>query len=509
MRKYIVMLLLLLLSVCLCTAAHADSFEFDSFSASCEIDGTKYTILTPQNLDSHQAWLTARNLTVGDVLADWQERGVQLQAWSASGDACLEITAVQDAFASQYYDVNEITDDERKTYRLGHSADKDGFYRAQGYDYSSAQWKNLKNTGRFLQLEFTRTIGGESYRGYARKTIRNGYTIQLEYQVYGRSAKAADRNALDKVMDSWEFLEIWPRPVTSVSRLVFTARPPMESNTGKFTVKGTGTPGVRIIGVVMRMTATDVKQFETTIGKNGKFELPVTLPREGVWLMTYVVENGSVVVEEGVFDPITYEKDLLTVSLSSDLPTTLTGNEIVISGVTMAKTTVQCIVDGRYDKTITTSNSGEFSFKIDTSAEGDYTFTLVFEKKGYSARRFRSEATRSFTDADLRKNIRDSAVSPAYKTLTDKLSGYKGDYMVYSLHIQSVEETPTGFLTFAGMSKSKAGVISNMVVIRSAIAPEYAAGEQVKLYLRCIDSYEYITDAGAQQLPYFDLQWME
>lgn len=508
MRKYILMLLLLM-GLCLTSVAYADTFEFDDFCASCEIDATKYTILTPENLSAHADWLAGRGLTADAVLADWQERGVYLQAWTAKGDACLEITAVQDAFASQYYDVNQVTDDERKTFRLGHSADKDGFYRSQGYDYSSAQWKNLKNTGRFLQLEYTRTVGGESYRGYARKTIRNGYTIQLEYQVYGRSAKSSDRNALDKVMDTWQFLEIWPRPVTSVSKLVFTARPPVESNTGKFTVKGTGTAGVRIIGVVMRMTATDVKQFETTIGKNGKFELDVTLPREGVWLMTYVVENGSTIVEEGVFDAITYEKDLLTVTLSSDLPTTLTGNEIVISGVTMPKTMVQCIVDGRYDKNITTGNSGEFSFKIDTSEEGNYTFTLVFQKKGYSTRRFRSEATRTYTDADLRQNIRDSAVSPAYKTLTSKLSGYKGDYMVYTLHIQSVEETPTGYLTFAGMSKSKAGVISNLVAIRSTVAPEYAAGEQVKLYLRCIDSYEYITDAGAQQLPYFDLQWME
>lgn len=508
MRKYILMLLILL-GLCLCASAQADTFEFDDFSASCEIDASKYTILTKDNLSAHADWLSARGLTVDGVLADWNERGVYLQAWTASGDACLEITAVQDAFASQYYDINQVTADERKTFRVGHSSDKDGFYRAQGYDYSAADWNNTKNAGRFLELEYTRTVNGESYRGYARKTIRNGYTIHLEYQVYGRSAKSSDKSALDKVMNSWEFLEVWPRPITSVSKLVVTSRPPVETNTGKFTVSGTGTAGLRVIGVVMRMSTSDVAQFETTINKSGKFDLKVTLPREGVWLMTYVVENGSTVVEEGVFDTITYEKDLLTVSMTSDLPTTLTGNEIVISGVTMAKTMVQCIVDGRYEKSITTGNNGEFSFKIDTSAEGDYTFTLVFEKKGYNARRFRSQATRSYTEADQRQMIRSSAVSPAYSTLTSKLSGYKGDYMVYTLHIQSVEQTATGYLTFAGMSKSKSGVISNLVAIRSTVAPEYQEGEQVKLYLRCIDSYEYITDAGSQQLPYFDLQWME
>lgn len=508
MRK-LTLLLLMLLGLCLCTAAQADTFEFDDFSASCQVDSGKYTILTPDNLAANEAWLSARGQSAEAVAADWQARGVLLQAWTSAGDACLEISAQQDAFASQYYDINQVGDEERKTYRLGHSADKDGFYRSQGYDYTSAQWKNTTRTGRFLQLDYTRTYGGASYRGFARKTIRNGWSIHLEYQVYGRSAKSSDEKALDAVLNTWEFLEVWPRPVTSVSRLVITAHPPVETSTGRFTIKGTGTAGLRIIGVVMRMSANDVQQFETTIGRNGKFEMDVTLPGEGVWLMTYVVENGATVVEEGVFDAITYQRDLLPVTLSSDLPTVLTGNEIVISGVTAAKTQVQCIVDGRYQKTITTNNSGEFSFKIDTSEEGEYVFTLVFQKRNYSSRRFTSTASRVYTDADRREMIRTTAVSPAYKTLSSKLSAYKGAYMVYTLHIQSVEETPTGYLTFAGMSKAKSGAISNLVVIRSTDAPEYAAGDKVKLYLRCIDSYEYIGDSGSQDLPYFDLQWME
>lgn len=508
MRK-LMLFLLLVLSLCLCTAAYADTFEFDDFSAACEIDGNKYTILTPDNLSRHADWLSARGLAEADVLADWAERGVKLQAWTADGDACLEITAVQDEFSAQYYDINQVTSDERKTYRLGHSSDKDGFYRAQGYDYTDADWKNMKNTGRFLVLQYTRTVNGETYRGYARKTIRNGYTIHLDYQVYGRGLKNADKNALDDVMDTWEFLEIFPRPATSVSKLIFSARPPVETSTGKFTVEGSGTAGLRIIGVVMRMSASDVEQFEVTIGKNGKFEMDVTLPREGVWLMTYTVENGSTVVEEGVFDAITYQKDLLTVSLNSELPTVLTGKELVISGVTMKKTTVQCIVDGRYHKTITTNNSGNFSFTIDTSEEGDYTITLVFEKKGYSTRRFRSEATRTYTEEDRRQMIRDEAVKPAYKTLVSKLSGYKGKYMVYTLYIERIEETSTGYLTFAGMSKSKSGAYSNVVAIRSTEVPSFAAGDKVQMYLKCLGSHEVQIDNGTEEYPYFDLQWVE
>ena len=506
MRKFLLLLLCLL---CLCAPALADSFTFDDFSAACEIDGSKYTIITPENIANHADWLSARGLTQEGVLADWAARGVQLQAWTTSGDACLEITAVQDAFASQYYDVNQISVDERKTYRLGHSSDKDGFYRAQGYDYSSAQWKDTSRTGRFLQLQYTRTLNGETYRGYARKTIRNGYSIQLDYQVYGRSLKNSDNNALNDVMDTWEFLEIFPRPATSVSKLIFSTRPPAETNTGKFTVEGTGAAGLRIIGVVMRMTSSDAQQFEVVIGKNGKFELDIKLPREGNWLMTYTVENGSVVVEEGIFDPITYQKDLLPISFSGDLPTVLTGRELTISGLTMKQTRVQCIVDGRYQKSITTNNSGKFSFTIDTSEEGNYNITFVFEKKGYTSRRFQTEATRTFTEADLREKIRTEAVKPAYKQLTDKLSGYTGRYMVYTLHVKSIEQTPTGYLILAGMSKTKAGVYSNMVAIRTSEAPAVYEGSSAQMYLKCLGSYDVVSDAGSQSYPYFDLQWVE
>lgn len=509
MRKWIPFLLVLLLGLGLCTCAQAATYTFDDFSASCEISDSKYTVLTPDNLAQNGAYLAKLGTTEEALRQDWAARGVLLQAWTTAGDACLEISAMQDEFAAQYYDVNQVTEDERKTYRLGHSSDKDGYYRSMGYDYTSAEWKNLKNTGRFLQLQYTRTVGGETYRGYARKSIRNGWSITVDYKVYGRSLKAADRSALDDVMESWEFLEIFPRPATSVSKLIFSARPPRETNTGKFTVSGTGTAGLHIIGTVMSMTASEAELFETTIPKNGKFRLNVTLPREGVWMMTYTVENGANVVEEGAFDSITYQKDLLTVSLNSELPTVLTGKELTISGVTMKQTSVQCIVDGRYHKTITTNNTGKFSFTIDTSAEGDYTITLVFQKKGYSNRRFRSEASRIYTEEDRREMIRDEAVKPAYKTLTGKLSGYTGKYMVYTLYIERVEQTPTGYITFAGMTKTKSGGYQNPVVVRTSQEPEWVPGNAVKMYLKCIGSYEVHADKGAVDYPYFDLQWVE
>lgn len=512
MRK-LLLSLLFLTCMLLPAVVLADSFTFAEQGASCQIDSNEYTIITADNVERQTDWLSSHNTTAASVQDDFATRGVLLQAWSKTDDVCIEISAIQDSYAVQYHDINQVTENERKNYRLGHSSDKTGEWRAQGYDYESgAAWKNYKSIGRFLQLEYTRTVNGQTYQGYARKTIRNGWHFHIDYQVFGRSLKkTADTKALEEVMGAWKFVEITSRPATSATRLIFTSIPPQETNTGKFTVAGSGSSGLKIIGVIMRMSTREVHQIETTIDSKGKFELDVKLPGEGFWQMTYTVLNGDTVVEEGHFDPITYDDMLLTVSMNSELPATmeLVGNSLTISGKTMKQTKVQCIVDGRYEKSITTNNNGTFSFTIDTSEEGLYNITLIFQKKNYDDRRFRCEAIRIFTDEDLKQSIRDEAIHPEYTSLLKKLQDYRGRYFLYTLHIKEVTQTATGYLTFAGMSKTKSGVYKNLVVIRTTEKPTWRAGLSVRMYLKCLGAYDVMGDEGTDTYPYFDFQWAE
>ncbi len=512
MRK-IILSLLFILCMLLPAAALADSFTFAEQGAACAIPDGKYTVLTPDNLESKASWLEKNNKTAEDLRTDFAQRNVLLQAWSSSGDVCVEITAVQDHYAQQYYDINKVSTDDRKDYRIGHSSDKTGEWRDQGYDYTSAEWQTYKYAGRFLKLEYTRTNGGASYRGIARKTVRNGWHFHVDYQVYGRKPTKTDTNALEAIMTSWEFLEVAPRPADGtgkVGKVIFTSTPPQETNTGKFTVAGSGTSGLKVIGVVMRMSSSEVHRFEADIDQKGKFTMAVQLPKEGLWTMTYTVFNGEEVVEEGAFDPITYNDTLLSVRLNTELPSTmtLTGNSLTISGTTLKNTKIQCIVDGRYQKTIEKS-SGTFSFTIDTSAEGLYNITLVFEKKGYDARRFRCEATRVFTDADRLQSIEDEAIKPSYTNLKKKIDSYKGRYMVYTLNIKEVIPTSTGYLTFAGMTKTKSGVYKEVVAIRTTEEPAWRTGTAVQMYLKCIGMYDVVGDDGTDSYPYFDLQFVK
>ncbi len=509
MRKMMLMLLTMLL-LC-CSAALADVITVDDFCAEFEIDGSKYTIMTRENLSGFTDELAKKGTTPDVVLRTWQEQGIYVQAWNKDGDVCIQVDAVQDDYAANYFDVNNVTSEDRKAYRIGHSSDATGYWRAKGYDYSSADWQNYKNIGRFLKAQFTRTVDGETYRGHARKTIRNGWHINVEYQVYGRSLKTADKNAIENLMKTWAFVEVLPRPATATTGVTFTSVPPQESSTGKFTLTGHGGEGLHIYCVATRMSDGSPYRFDTVIGKSGKFEINVTLPKEGYWLMTYVIENNDTLVDEGTFEPITYQKDLITVNLNGDLPGTmvLTGNELVISGTTLPKTQVHCDVDGRYHKSVTTNNSGAFSFTIDTSAEGLYNISLTFQKKEYDTRRFTCEASRTYTEEDKRQQVRDEAVKPGYSTLTSKIDGYKGRYMVYTLHVQTVEKTETGYLAFAGMSKSKSGVYKEMVAIRSTDDPGFVAGEEVRVYLKCIGTYPLQVNGKTENYPYFDLQFID
>lgn len=57
---------------------------------------------------------------------------------------------------------------------------------------------------------------------------------------------------------------------------------------------------------------------EVTVGANGKFKMPVTLPKEGVYLLTLTGENQGEDVVELAY-PVTYSRTLLPVVLKNDV----------------------------------------------------------------------------------------------------------------------------------------------------------------------------------------------
>ena len=493
--KKVLFAFVLLLAVCLCIPALAQTLTFQDLYASCDIDDGDYILLTPSNLSGHPEWLAKRGVEAEELLKDWEARGVLVQAWNKDGDECLEITALQDDMAKQYFDLDQQTAKVRTSYKNQHL--KGAQFKKEGYTYQAAEWKNADGRGRFLNLKYKRTVDGKTVRGYARRTIRNGYTITLDYQVHEGALKNNHKKAVNKVLETWSFSKVLDKPADIAAKVVFEQTPPTETSTGKFEVEGTCEAGMKATGVLMRMSSPEPILLEATANKNGKFSMDVKLPQEGVWLMAMTIENQGVVTEQIVFDATTYQKTLLPVNFDEVLPlncdseemTSLPSDQLVISGVTSRNVKVQCIVNDFYAKTITTNASGKFSFKGDVSEEKDYSVVVVFQKKNYSTRRFTAAANRTLTQADLNNRIREDAVKPAYSTLKDKLKGYTGRYMVYTLHVDTVEKIGDQWVMRMGMRTTKKNGYRDIVYVICDADPGVASGDKKKVFLECTGPY--------------------
>ena len=58
--------------------------------------------------------------TVEELLAQWAEEGVLLEAWDTKGDARLRISAIQDEQAKMYFDLDQQPTQMRTNFRTGH-----------------------------------------------------------------------------------------------------------------------------------------------------------------------------------------------------------------------------------------------------------------------------------------------------------------------------------------------------------------------------------------------------
>ena len=530
--------LLILLSAALLLLAGtalADTVSLGAIYATCEIPDT-YILLRADNLSRHPEWLARHGTSEEETLADWEARGVLLQAWTQDGDACLEITAVRDADATAWHDIDDQTPNLRAAYRRDHLSGK--AYTDLGYKIQSAEWKKTAE-GRFLMLKYKRTWEGETWRGYARKTVKNGYTITLDYKVFGRALANKDNNSLNKVWNSWKFTQFIGRDqvtqpsgtgmAESVSggvsagdvsadagsaeapaetaNMVFTAVPPEETNTGKFAVEGTCDPNTHLAGVCMRYDGAEPVIFETDSDRRGKFKISVQLPQEGIWLMTVNAVRDGKIIQEHVFNSTTYSHTLLTVSFTNPLPAEmeLTGDTLVISGVTMKQTTVQCLVDGRYNKQIRTNNSGKFSFSIDTTTDGVYNISLVFSKKNYETRRFTSVGTRAASTVDLREKALTEAIKPAYTLLSKKVSAYVGRIMTYQMYVTEIVPNGSEYLIFMAQRLTADGY-SDVVVVMAPEDPGFEPGSEHRMYGTLRGTYQ-VQDSvnGDQYYPCFEL----
>ena len=477
MRKVVLCLLLLLLLLA-CAPALAETYVFDQLYATMEMP-EGYIVLTPDNLTDYADWLEARGSSLEETTNDFLARGVLLQAWAEENDACFELRAVQNERSESIFDVNEQTSDVRGTYRTSHYPKNE----YEGYEFTTSEWKNTDN-GRFLVLRYTRRDNGEIlYRGFMRRTIRNGYEIDFDMQIYGRSTTNKDNTNLNKIWETFTFVEVLPLPPKASAKINISDAPPTETNEQEFEIEGTAAEGVSLTAVVMGLSYPEPIVTEVTVGKNGKFALPINLPREGVFLITITGEYQGEEVAELAY-PVTYQRTLLTVNFTSKPGETVSQDEVEFAGTAEPSATIQIFLNGEEVMTKKVTSAGKFSFSLDAEEEGVYEATLAFSKKGLADRRFTFSFTRKWTEEDMMDYLKEQAISPSYSQLIDKMEGYEGRIMDYKAYITDISESGDVYIIRMALNR-KSGEYSNIILVTADKKPNFQVDEQVMMYGTC------------------------
>ncbi|MFH1513502.1 MAG: hypothetical protein ABIG45_09140, partial [Bacillota bacterium] len=342
MRKWMIGMALILTAIFISLTAQAQTFVLDELMATVEIPDA-YIVITPDNIATYADWLSGQGLASEETVNDMLKRGVLLQCWDQEDtDRRFEITATQDEQTIMVFDVNEQVDEYRRNYRTGFSPNNE--YTALGYTFSSSTWKHADN-GRFLILEYIlRKYGEIDHRGYMRRTIRNGYEITLDMQVYNRRLVSKDNTALNRIWDTFKFVEILPLPAAAKAQINITSAPPQETNTPDFNITGTAAPGAKFTAVVMGLNYPEPIVSEVEVGRDGRLSIPISIPREGVFMITVTAEYDGESVAELAY-PVTYQRTLLAVNIQSGVPESVSSDTVTIQGTAEPGAEIQVFVN--------------------------------------------------------------------------------------------------------------------------------------------------------------------
>lgn len=484
MRKILpALLLLLLLCLGLCSTASAEVYVLDELYANVDVPEEFTVVLRPGYLDSYAEWLESKGTSLEETTNDFIRRGVLLQCWNEEGDRCFEVTATQNENTLLIFDVNKQSESVRRTYRLNHYPRNE--FEQDGYTFSEATWKNHSRSDRFLVLPYKRTEMGETlYRGFMRRTIRNGYEITLDMKIYGRSSTNKDNNLLDDIWDSFTFVEIHDMPAAASAKVNITAAPPQETNENNFIMEGTAAEGVKLTAVVIGLNYKTPLLYEAVIGESGKFKIPVSLPKEGVYMMTVTGEHEGEDVIELAY-PITYSRTLLTVNVTSEIPSVIESGDLHITGTSEPGAEIQLFLNSEVAGTGKVTSKGKFAVDFSFPEEGVYDLTLVFSKKGLAGRRITYTVSRKWTDADTLKQLEKEAIKPAYRNLVAKMSGYEGRIMGYTGYIMNVSQSGDEWIMQMALSR-KNSKYSNYILVVCPEQPAYEEGSKVLMYGTCV-----------------------
>ena len=545
MRKFLFVLLVLLLAGISAFALADTVYSLSPAPAQITLREDR-VVVTADTLGEHPELMTVIGMSKDDTLADWKERGVVLQAWSAikTKYSCLEICVLQDDAAARFQDLIHNSSDKAAWKEYMDSYKNNKQWIDAGYTFQSYEQRHADQNG-YLLMKYKYTgIAGE-HRGYMARTVYRGYTVVFDLKVYNQLPVDQNMNELNRIVKTFADSGAEGLPAVSGQSsegasdlsgetgtagssgaakasapavLIITKAPPRETNTNKFTVEGTTAPGAQVIGVLMKSVGDPMTQrFEAIAhAKNGSFKLNVTIPEaeESAWLMTlnvYESPESDNLIADTVFDFTKYKKTLIPCELDAPVPEEVYSDELVVSGTTMKAVDVQCILTDSSANTIKTNpekshpnGTGRFTFKLPLKNEDIYSLTLVITKKNYDEKRLTFTIRRILTDEARDALIRKNAQKVNYDAVAKRADQYIGKTLCYAAWITGIEQVGDEWHITAAVSNT-GDHYSNFLLFITEQEPPFSVDEKHTLYGTCRASFQIQSEESIEFIPSFDL----
>ena len=476
MRKQIVTIVFVLLLLTSIGVANAENYSFENIFASVDIP-EDYTVLLPKNLHVMQDFIETLGTTPEELSADFNLKGILLQAWSKEKDSRLEISAVETDRSKLVFDVDRQTEQVRGEYRTSYFPNN--IY--EGYEYKSSNWKNFgDNVGRFLVLEYNHYSNEiKAYTGYARKTIKNGYEISVDYKALNRKATNKDNKALNKIFKSWKFNLTQELSEVADAGINITKIPSEETKNRNIEIAGNAKEGVNFTAVVMSLGASEPDIIKTTANEKNKFSLPITFKKQGVFLITVTANKDGKELGEWAY-PVTYKEGLLSVKFAAETPEKVYEDSYKIRGTGEPGAAIQVMLNNKTISNKSVDRDGKFIVPINTKQEGDYEVVLVFTKRNLETRRFKFNFTREISEEEQLEKIIKKAVNATYGNLTRGNEKFKDQAIRFNGYLAEIINMDDSYLLKIAYNKNNKNLSSFVYVQSETTLPEEQIGRRVR-----------------------------
>ncbi|MHC1785941.1 MAG: hypothetical protein AB9880_02590 [Christensenellales bacterium] len=474
MRKKLLPILLII-GLLLGLTAQAQQANLSAVPAVLTLpEGVYAPILLPDNLEANAAFITAKGSTLAAYQETFKQQGILLEAHDEKNARILVVSAISDADGQNYMDIDQQTPAIRAQYRA--KFQKGSPEAPAGYTFDTAEWKNFPEVGRFLMGRYTyRENGAVHHRGYMRRSVKNGLTITIDLQVYGRGLKGGDNTALNQVFDTLKLTGTTGSGLTLPVVISETQTVPKEAYEPGFRMKGTTRPGATLRATVMSYATNKADVYNASADAKGAYSLDITLPAEGFYMITMDVEAAGLETLSKQYT-VTYAKGLLPVTMTATLPAEISLDSYKLTGTTLPGVTVQ-MIQGDKNTTRKTGANGTFSFTVATKEEGLYDVKLVFSKKDFNTKTLDYSGVKGTAATEplatqppdqAGEGTGSEAITPPYTDLIAQADSYDGKLLTYHGFVTKTEEQAGDWIISLALRRTEAGYADTVLLVATA-----------------------------------------